>query len=525
MKHTLRILLTITILMLSLVGCSEETFESQLAGTWYREGSQEASFILYDDGTCKITGEYGTGTWSVVNDNQFVLTSFFGEVDGATILSIENNCLTLGDGNNKSQFWNSPQATDQESKELEDEIEQSDSNYSDETTTVQIVYASTFSEGIAWVKYIIITSDGEEQNSGIGLLNVDGRIIPLSLPDEVVEVGADFCGGYSYINYQYDDRACYIIIDNNGNIISRSTDDAGYRIRCGGDNWYLVYKKVRSMEVSEDLYGIIDYKGTWIFDPIEDLMFGYEQGKSGMLEGGATYSYLGNGVFHASWSPNNYGRNIPLNVIFDAKKTDDPLTELPLYSNYESKVQGFQNNILIWSYSSSYNGSVYRLAEDGISIEIASSDGWIAAEYNEGIVYVGTKGGKDARFIDTEGNIIADYRQYTLSNVINFLDGYAVVVIKGADGFLYLEIIDTLGVCPFEPLKVKSVNAFVDGKAACVLYEDPNKMVWIDSQGNISDCFFDSFDGLSFSEGYAFDSKLHQYVSVTGDYLDVYIDE
>jgi len=68
MKNISKILFII-ILTLLLTGCTEKTdFESQLVGTWYMEGNQEASFVLYDDGTCEITGEYGTGTWSVGND-------------------------------------------------------------------------------------------------------------------------------------------------------------------------------------------------------------------------------------------------------------------------------------------------------------------------------------------------------------------------------------------------------------------------------------------------------------------------
>ena len=86
MKKTTKILLMITFFLLLLAGCAEKiNFEAQLAGKWYSEGSQEAAFILYDDGTCEISGEYGTGTWSVVNDNQLKLTNFYGETETSTV--------------------------------------------------------------------------------------------------------------------------------------------------------------------------------------------------------------------------------------------------------------------------------------------------------------------------------------------------------------------------------------------------------------------------------------------------------
>lgn len=112
MKKTTKILLMITFFLLLLAGCAEKiNLEAQLAGKWYSEGSQEAAFILYDDGTCEISGEYGTGTWSVVNDNQLKLTNFYGETETSTVVSIENNCLTLDDGGKLVLFWNSPQVT------------------------------------------------------------------------------------------------------------------------------------------------------------------------------------------------------------------------------------------------------------------------------------------------------------------------------------------------------------------------------------------------------------------------------
>ena len=45
------------------------------------------TFSIYDDGTVNVPGSYGLGKWSLVNDNQLILSDFYGET---IILKIEN---------------------------------------------------------------------------------------------------------------------------------------------------------------------------------------------------------------------------------------------------------------------------------------------------------------------------------------------------------------------------------------------------------------------------------------------------
>ncbi len=95
MKKMLNFVAMSLVLALLMTGCSGKIKEKNLLGSWYRDGREDASFILYDDGTCEIDGEYGTGTWSIVNDNQLKLTNFYGETETATIDSVKNGSLIL----------------------------------------------------------------------------------------------------------------------------------------------------------------------------------------------------------------------------------------------------------------------------------------------------------------------------------------------------------------------------------------------------------------------------------------------
>ena len=56
-------------------------YTEEMAGVWYQEGNTDYSVMeLYTDGTCTVTFEYGTCSWSIVNDGELKLVSIYGEV-------------------------------------------------------------------------------------------------------------------------------------------------------------------------------------------------------------------------------------------------------------------------------------------------------------------------------------------------------------------------------------------------------------------------------------------------------------
>ena len=88
---------------------STTQYIQNLPGSWYGPGDTYPAFTLYDDGTCEIAGEYGLGTWNVVNNNIFRLSNMWSETETATIKSLENGVLVLTDGEYESFFYNTPQ--------------------------------------------------------------------------------------------------------------------------------------------------------------------------------------------------------------------------------------------------------------------------------------------------------------------------------------------------------------------------------------------------------------------------------
>ncbi len=117
----IKILLIVMVIIL-LTGCSE-SMGSKLEGKWYHEGSSTPAFVLYDDGTCEISGEYGSGTWCIVNGNLFKITNFYGESEVATIVSIEKDYFIIEDEDSQVRLWRSPQTIMDKSGEQEEPIE------------------------------------------------------------------------------------------------------------------------------------------------------------------------------------------------------------------------------------------------------------------------------------------------------------------------------------------------------------------------------------------------------------------
>ena len=96
----------------ALTGCGKNVVKLA-SGDWYLEGSDRLRFTIYDDGTVNIPGTYGTGKWSIVNDNQLKISDFYGE---STVLKIEDidkdsmTCRQIYDGREDEEtitYWHS----------------------------------------------------------------------------------------------------------------------------------------------------------------------------------------------------------------------------------------------------------------------------------------------------------------------------------------------------------------------------------------------------------------------------------
>lgn len=107
MKTTLNKIVIIFLMMISLTSCSGS---KSISGNWYLPERSEPQFSLYDDGTCQISGQYGTGKWSLINGNELHLINYYGEMQNVTVESVDSNKMVISNGSDRLELYRSPDA-------------------------------------------------------------------------------------------------------------------------------------------------------------------------------------------------------------------------------------------------------------------------------------------------------------------------------------------------------------------------------------------------------------------------------
>ena len=82
MKKTISVALIILALIMLLGGCGSS--KKNITGQWYNE--KEKCLDIRSDGSWKLEGSYGTGTWKYLDDNKTIeFTDFYGDTQESEI--------------------------------------------------------------------------------------------------------------------------------------------------------------------------------------------------------------------------------------------------------------------------------------------------------------------------------------------------------------------------------------------------------------------------------------------------------
>lgn len=548
-KQIIKHAMFIVMIAVLLSGCSKEAdISSLLPGSWFSEGSQEAAFVLYDDGTCEIAGEYGTGTWSVVNDNQLKLTNYYGETEVAAISEITEDKLVLDNGKVTQTFLNTSSSSDV--KQNEELLEEHDSQEPLEgiPVSVQLTDGTMFSDGVAWVEYADQTSAEK-----IGIVNTEGKITPI-IADEITRFGSDFSDGYAYVNYEDKSNPSvtlkqFVIIDKAGNIVSRSPSDGNYEILTGGDSLFLVQQAVQSMTANEIRIGIIDKDGNWIFDPaVQNPLSLSSAAKDIYQRGTVNYLYHGDHIFSAYYKSDfNYSGSNYL-CIYNA---DTGVTAE--YENMKLSYAGYTDANIPYRFS---DGKAIAVSDDTVycvdtDLNITSiledrPDGDVY--YRNGVIFTGewhySGNGpspyvKNGKFYNMDGSVLVDLSQYTLIveqayELYRYEDGFAAIQVYGEDHERYLGIIDMDGEFAFEPLKIETysnqdnIGIFSCGVIATQIKENVDektfsKHILLTTTGEITevDVDYGTIGSLVFIDGFAWYDEGKEYIDTAGNIMNV----
>lgn len=395
--------------------------------------------------------------------------------------------------------------------------------------------ANRFSEGVAWVKYY---NPNNNYESNVGILDTEGNIITNDQLIEINELGSDFSGGYSYINF---DDGRFVIVDKNGNITAESPEDGTYEIITGGDGVYFVYHPVKGMEVNEDRYGFIDFNGKWLVEPCVNHPLYLKQREKYEMN----YYYNGDHIFS---SRNDYFDTIG---IYDSN-TGETLTFEPenmfgnTYLSYDDEENDepfitSDGTLFFYEYPE-FGDYILYTYKDGKLTEIAQSEHH--PYYNDGIYWAGDL--NNGAFYDLTGNKLLDFSKYKIldyqvDGFYEFYNGIAPVLIDGADEEYYLSYIDMKGEFLFEPIQISHASndqGHGKGSGTAVLVVIPDEKTFgkyaiIASDGTVSELE----EGIDFSEqtasskiydvefcdGYAWCEASKCFVGTNGKRLDTFV--
>ena len=385
---------------------------------------------------------------------------------------------------------------------------------------IKLFGGTVFSDGAALIDYEL---GDDESKHYLGVLHTDGSIIKLDVDGKNFKT-FEFDNGYAYFNYTFDgDKEGFGIVDADGNTFL-SDRNTRYEIMDGGDGYYCVKKMIRTMDIAENQYGIMQADGKWLIEPQADL-FGIKQSSVEIKdEEFCRIDYLGGGIFVSVYNPKWYDGLF--NKILDVKKRQvTEVGKLNLIGTCDGAVIGFKDG---------YEGGVFRIKNDGSAEEIAEFGGYPRVMCSGNLIFIVGGSDDEIKFIDKNGKVVLDLSKYSFDvmncyDKIKFQDGYSSVIVRGADNGSYFMIIDENGKCAFDLFAISDAGRFSDGYAYVVI---PGLgTYWIDKDGNKTECTItleDSKVGVSsliFSDGFAYVPNKNTadcYISRTGEKLELY---
>ncbi len=455
-------------------GGQSTDFQKMLPGSWYEAGQNNPEFILYDDGTCEIRNEYGTGKWGVVNEDQLKLTNFYGESRTLTILSVESGCVTF---ENDYQLWDSPQG-DVLSEKTPIASESVNEEASEIEMTTEFISSQDYSEGLAWVRYKV----GEKIY--IGCIDRKGQIqFSYDVTGRNITETTNFSNGFSYIN---DSETLYVI--NSAGKITSQYSKTDYVIASFGDGYVVTEEHVSGFDEDYYVYKIFDGSGSVICDSVSEKLAEFAGEDVGQVE---NIRYLGKGVFgfpvyiDDSWTHVNYfistgiwkkwgletgtyfyDNSAATGMWYYSPTEEDPTRADLYYLDYEGK--GYVTKLsgeLGWNWSS----------------DVAMCEGYcILEEFEDYLVTVKINEGSDDDFYKLDDKYSDKVIWDALPSPLLVNSNRIAIPLRGDDGNRYVAVFDPEWNIIMEPLVANITAPYSDGML--VLDVDGNTVVF-DSNG------------------------------------------
>lgn len=444
------------LLILSFTGCgnNKENYSDLLTGSWCPEGSQNIMFTLFDDGTCEISGEYGAGTWCVVNENQLKLVNYYGETETSTIKTINDNQMQLSFDDENIIVFHKIIAEEGTSSDIGDISTQLEGSTDDKQLSLDNFQVDSFlnydigETGEVWVR---ATNMGEDSavTESVYIL-IDRNLNPLNFlnADEFSICSGAYNGITVILDKQQSEKK---IIDSSGNDITAQYADINqkesiiglWQDATGVTVWTVqdedTYDKHISTLFAKDTDGNI--KRSWNSEEYPDLQF-YKSA----LEG---FYYVSNSVYMFDQSVVNV-------------ENGNAFCYPPSGNSY--KIYGVDNNGDIYTFhNNGASDSVMKCTSSGDEVwETALFNNPVIGQYSNGLIYVrgeDTNGIYYNGFLDADNNCAINL-DVNVSNEPVFIGNYSLIECENDAGVSFVTLIDNQGNMLFEPIQGEDAHLY-----------------------------------------------------------------
>ena len=353
-------------------------------------------------------------------------------------------CDKGNDTNSKDEVTTQDRAPsgDEDSKEQDEEID-APVIQSKEWALDKVFDASSFQDGIAFVRYRVKNQNTEKLELRISAINKSGKIlweVPIGANDSFPEI----INGTLMI----DQKNVY---DINGKQIA-SPDSHGYdTIVNRTATQFLVTKAENSFEGNKVFFGVFDNKGEWVLPMTSELtLAGGIWDRCGLVCDNVLY------VINTSEELDGYYH-------MDTQKVTPSFSYVYEVDEYDDQPAGI--------YKCEENGNQTMLLDGYAFVTVFGSNSPLMFDDTTYICFKEENGVNHYVVVDVFGNILADYgTAYNLTNPRGFCNGYLLCYAQNPSGSAYVAIVTPDGKLAFEP--VSAAGGTIDSSTRNPLTEE-----------------------------------------------------
>ncbi len=345
------------------------------------------------------------------------------------------------------------------------EYEETDMDYEENTheepeevviETYPFTKLHPFSNERAWVDF----SKNSYYSFCTGVIDTDGKLVYQA--DSQLFYVSPFQDGLAFYRENNTEESPCGIIDSEGNVLfeSQMTPDGGYLILAYGNGHFFVAQHIRNFDTDEWRYGTIDKDGNILNEmQVSDEQFRPEKWIdefnycSSIRYIGENYIVLPSGLYNVAteyFSPFPYARGWCMEKVVGN-----------FYEGYTAIVIKDGNTKFAYIINSDYE-EPWRDGCGALENAISKKDDFLSdSSYGEGLIFGTTYyHPNEVGYYDKDWNLVISLEQYKENDISggSFSDGYAPIVMTGADGDWYASIIDKQGNLSYTPIRIDNAN-------------------------------------------------------------------